>query len=370
MGSILVHLYKGKHRKIFLPLLLVLIISVAVSVYSLSGPAITITQINDDIPRIETNYDYKATLMPNVLYPNGGTVEAGDTMFRKITTAIPINLKSTIDYENEILAKGTHEAKLVIKAGDMWERMFPLEKKQAFEEKGKAIAILEKAYKIDLEKVNAFILQVEEETGIKLPQYAIEVVPNIQGTINYDGKEMNIQEQGKLTFQYSYEEIALASEKVFTSMSPLATTEMIPNTFNLFGFSLPLSRVRIISSLFSLSLLLTIIYVYKRLVTNHAKPITSRVEKINKKYSSRIIPVSEKLNIDQKSILTLDSFKSVLKIADDKELPIFFHNDHQDGSAIYFIVDGDYLYSYVTSITDLIPRTSKRIRKAKTYAIG
>jgi len=370
MGSILVNLYKGKHKKIFAPLILVLIISAAVSVYSLSRPAITTTQTSANSPRIETNYNYKATITPNVLYPKGGTVKAGVTMFRKITTAIPVNLKSTINYDNEVLAKGTHEVQLVVRAGEIWERMFPLAEKQDFEVKGKTITVLENTYKIDLEKVNAFVLQVEEETGIKSPQYAIEIVPNIQGTIHYDGKEMNIQEQGNLAFQYSYDEITLASEKMFTSTTPLPTTEMNPNTIKLFGLTLPVNPVRIISSLLSLLLLLTIVFVYKNIVTNHDKPITSRVEKINKKYIGRIILVSKKINIDHKSILTFDSFKSVLKIADDKELPIFFYNDHQDGSVIYFIVDGDYLYSYETSITDLIPRTAKRIRKEKTYAIG
>ena len=129
--------------------------------------------------QIGDNYDYKATITPNILYPNGGTVEVGDTIFKKITTAIPFNLKSTINSDNEVIAKGTHEVQLLVNAGDLWERSFPLEQKKSFEQKGTEISLIDTAYKIDLGKVNTFITQVEEETGIRPSQYTIEVVPNI-----------------------------------------------------------------------------------------------------------------------------------------------------------------------------------------------
>jgi len=361
---------KGNNKKLFSPLLLVLIIAVTILIYSLSQPATTTNQINDNNPRIETSYDYKATVKSNLLYPNGGTIEVGDTIIKKITTAIPFNLKSTIHSENEVLAKGTHEVQLLVKAGDVWERMFPLEEKQGFEVKGTALSILDNAYKIDIEKVNAFITQVEEETGISLSQYEIEVIPNIKGTIYLAGKEMNIQVQDKLMFQYSFEEIKLASDKTFSSATSLTTNQVITNNFILFGMHFPLSLVRIISSLVSILVLVTIIFTYKYLMINRDKPVVSQVDKINKKYSSRIISISQKVNMTQKSILTLDSFTSVLKIADDKELPIFLHEDQQNDSAVYFIVDGDYFYSYETTLIDPVPVTSKGKRKGKTYAIG
>ena len=60
------------------------------------------------------------------------------------------------------------------------------------------------------------------------------------------------------------------------------------------------------------------------LVATRKKSLFNPVDKINKKYGNRIIPVSQKINSAQKSIITLHSFKSIIKIADEKELPIFF----------------------------------------------
>ena len=345
-----------------------LLLSAAVSIYSFSQSATTTNEKNDNSTQIKTTYDYKATITPNILYPDGGTVEVGDTIFKKITTAIPFNLTSTINSGNEVIAKGTHEVQLVINAGDLWEKSFPLEQQQSFEQKGTEISIIDNAYKIDLEKINAFIMQVEEETGIRPSQYTIEVVPTIIGTINYAGKERDIQVEDKLIFQYSYDDIVLSSEKTFASTTPFSTTEVITNTFKLVGVALPLTPVRTVSTVVSLLLLLTILYMNKDFFTKRSTQNPSQIDRINKKYGNRIIQVSEKENIAQKSIITLTSFKSILKIADEKELPIFYHNVHQDGRTAYFIIDGDYFYNYETPKTELVRSTKKGVGSDEVYA--
>jgi len=370
MREISIKLFKEKNKKIIYTLIVMLGISAAISVYSLLIPKTTSSQINDNTSKIDTSFNYQATIKPNILYPNGGTVEVGDTIFKKITTLIPVNLKSTIRSENEVIAKGSHEIQLVVKAGELWERSFPLEKKQSFEHKGKDISILDNTFDINLEDVKKFIAQVEEDTGISPEQYTIEVVPNVLGTLNYEGKEREFQLDDKLAFQYYYDEIVLASEKTFSSVTPFTSTEVITNSFAIMGLTLPLIPVRIVSTIFSSLILIAFIYAYKNLVSNRVKPMRSQIDKINKKYGNRIISVSQKVNMDEKSIITLSSFKSVLKVADEKELPIFCHKIHEDGNALYFIVDGDYVYNYETIKSNLIHSTEKGIISDNAYANG
>ena len=212
--------------------------------------------------------------------------------------------------------------------------------------------------------MNTFITQVEEETGIRPSQYTIEVVPNIIGTINYDGQEKNIVVEDKLTFQYLYEEITLSSEKTFTSTTSFTSVETITNSF----LGLPIGPVRTASASLSFLLLVLIIYAYKDFATNRTRSIKSQVDKINKKYGSRIILVSQKVKNAQNSIISLHSFSSIIKIADEKELPIFCHRTHEDGSAVYFIVDGDYIYDYETIKTALVRSTEKGEGSEITYA--
>lgn len=368
MRTISTKAFKENNKILIITLVALLIISVAISIYSMMQPTTTTNEFNNNTSQLETIYDYKATIIPNILNPNGGTVEVGDTIFKKITTAIPVYLKSTINSEVEVNAKGTNHLQLVVKAGEFWEKIFPLQEIQSFELKGTEISILNNTYNINLEKVKSFITQVEEETGIRSNQYTIEVLPNIQGTISYGAVKKEILMDDKLIFQYSNDEIKLVSEKIFTSVVPFTTTEKTTNMFNIFGLSLPLIPVRITSSILSILLLIPTIFGVKKLLIIRVKPIKTQVEKINKKYRSRIITVSKELNGAQKSIITLQSFKSILQISDEKELPIFFSKVHQDGSAVYFIVDGDYLYNFETGCEDLVRNKNKDTGIIRAYA--
>lgn len=339
---------KRYNKKLYTIIVILLVLSVGLTIYTFLQPATTTVQVNDNTSLIETGYDYKAEIIPNILYPNGGTVDAGKTIFKKITTAIPFSLKSTIHSKRQVTAKGTHEVQLIIKAGDVWERSFQLEPKRRFEQSGTEISVINDPYKIDLAQVQAFISQVEQETGITPDQYTLEVLPNIQGTIKYSGVEKPYRVQDRLIFQYSMEEIPLASEKSFTSIVSFTFSQVMTKKIEAFGIELPLRFVRISSALLSILLLVTTIW----LKTDSLSTESLEIEIINKRYASRIIPVSQKINIAQKSIFSLDSFKSIIKISDEKELPIFFNKDHKEESAVYFIVDGDYLYTYETPKTN------------------
>ena len=364
------HWIKKNNKILFYILAPLFVLSAIVAVLSVLQPSTTTNEVNDNTTTFETNYNYKAKITPNILYPKGGTIEVNDAIFTKITSAIPFNLNSIISSDKEVLVKGTYEVDVVVKAGGLWERIYPVENEKSFEVEGTELAAIESAYEIDLNEINSFITQVEEETEIRAEQYTIEVVPAIEGTIHYAGQVMPIPEQEALVFQLNNEEIVLISEASFASVTPFTTTETITNTFNFFNTALPLSNVRIISTVLTLLLLIPITYVYKSVLVTRKRTPTTQVDKINKKYGGRVIPVSQNINTDRKTIITLQSFKSVIQIADEKELPIFCYKGHLDESAVYFIVDGDYLYNYETMRTDLIRSTEKVSESDKAYAKG
>lgn len=359
----ILNVLKRYHKSLSKIFAILLILSTILAIYTFMQTATTTIQVNDNTSLIETGYDYQAEIRPNVLFPDGGTVDAGNTIFKKITTAIPFNIKSIIHSDKEVTAKGTHEVQLLIKAGDLWERKFPLEEKQTFEQKGTEISVMDQNYKIDLEQVKTFITRVQDETGINPGQYTLEVLPNTKGTINDAGVEKTFEMQDRLIFQYSYEEILLASEKNFTTMIPFTSSEATAKNFKILGFLMPLNFVRIGSAAFTIFLLLIFIYLQKNSKANPIKSDALEMEKINKRYANRIIPVSQKIIIANKSIVVLDSFKSIVKISDEKELPIFLEKE----KSIYYIVDGDYLYTYEAS---KMQETEKKASSDKVYARG
>lgn len=335
------------------------------SIYSWSQPTTNTIQMNENTSQIQTSYDYKTTIIPSILYPNGGTVKAGDTIFKNITKEIPFTLVTSITSEVPVSANVSHEVNLLLKAGGLWERSFPLEGKQSFEQNGTELPIINGAYKIDLEMIKAFITKVEEEIGIRPEKYTIEVIPNVQGAISFNGTEQDVQMEDRLIFQVSFEEIILASEKEFTSSLPFKTTKVIPNTINLFGLEASPALARIISSFFSLLFAIVIIYLNKEFVANRKKNAPSQGEKINKKYGNRLIPVSNRVEVGQKSIVTLNSFKDIIQIADAKELPIFYYNLQMEESKLYFLIDGDYMYQYEINEIELARSRSRSRGKNK-----
>lgn len=357
-----------KNKNFLYLLVLLFLLSTAISAYTILQPAKTNNQIYENKIQIESRYDYKAKVTPNILYPDGGTIDVGNTIFKKITTAIPFQLTSSITAERQVEVQGTHEVQLAIIAGDLWEKIFPMEEKQKFKQKGLDISLIDHTYSIDLETIQSFITKVEDETGIRSEQYTLEIRPNIEGTINYKGEERAIQVQDILTFQSSYDEIQLAGEKEFSTSSPFTSDRIMTNVFHIGGMEVPINPVRTGSIISSLLLLAAILFITKEHWHARKNQIDSHFDTINKKYRSRIIPVSQKINMTQKSIFVLDSFKSVLKIADEKELPIFYFIDLQNESDIYFLVDGDYLYSYEARKTEVISAAKKKTGSDRLYA--
>lgn len=368
MRKYLFKMIKIKQNRWIVILLPFLILFIVLSFYSIVQPSTTVKQTNENTAQLETDYSYQATVNKSLLYPTGGTIEAGDILFKKITAAIPLYLKATINSEDEVTVKGTLEVNLLLKAGERWEKSFPLEKQQSFEKVGTDVNILDKGYKIDLQNLNNFITQVEEEVGSSPGSYTYEIVPKISGTINHNGVEKDFQMGDKLIFEAAYDEIKLASEKTFTSQIPFTKTETITNTFNLFGLSLPLVPVRIISTILAIILLIPILFNYKQLMKTRVKPKKSEVFMINKKYGKRIITVTQELKGAQKSIISLDSFKSILHLSDEKELPIFLNKKPEEGRPVFFIVDGDYVYSYESASRELVRNSRKDPAISNVYA--
>lgn len=342
------------------------------SIYSWITPRIPTLQSVDNAPRLETTYAYQAVVTPNVLNPDGGTVEAGDTLYKNLTTAIPIDLKSAIYAEEEVLAKGSYEVQLLIKAGDNWERSFPLQTKQSFEGKGKDIPVIDGSYSIDLAQVKAFILQVENETGVRHSQYELEVIPTIQGDLQYADKVIEIKLQDKLVFNYLSEEIKLASEiAYFTAIQP-NESQTLTTSFSVLGLTISLVLLRIISTSLFVLLLLSILFSIVYLDEGPVNAVSSEAERLSKKYGRRVIPISQQIDFTEKTIVHFAKFTSMLKIADEIEQPIFFYENENenDNGQIYLIVDLLCVYTYAPNTDVPLERTTKDFGSGTEYAIG
>lgn len=370
LERILATVLKKNNKKLFLTLLSILLIMGVLSIYSWVTPRTTTLELEDTIPRMETTFAYKAIVKPNALHPKGGTVEAGDTLYKNVTTAIPFDLFAVIRSKDDMVVNGTFNVQLRIKAGDEWSRTFPLKNNQLFDYKGKTIPIIDSSYQIDLAQVKAFILQVEKETGVRHSQYELEVVPTIQGNVEYADIVRDFDFQDTLKFNYLSEEIKLASEKSFSSAIHPNGSQIVMNPFNLLGFSLPLLPVRITSTSLFLLLLLSILFSFNYLKEETITSDKSEAVRFNKKYRKRVIRIFQQIDVEGKTIVPFASFSSMLKIADYIEQPILYYENAIDHSGMYLIVDVVCVYTFVPSMEVSPSIPIKDTGSGKAYVVG
>lgn len=368
LNRILATVLKKNNKKLFISLLSIFIVIGGLSIYSWIIPRVSPSA--DSAPRIETTYAYQAVVTPNVLHPEGGMVEVGDTLYKKITTAIPLEVTSVIRAEEEVLAKGTYDVQLLIKAEGNWERTFTLQSEQDFEEKGTAIAVIDGAYEIDLAQVEAFISQVENETGVRQSQYELEIVPTIQGELQSSGKVTEIDISDKLLFNYVAEEIKLASEKVYSTAVLPAESQTVTTSFSVLGYPFSLLLVRVCSTFLSLLLLVAILFSLVYLDEGPVNAVTSEAERLTKKYGRRVIPISTQIDVEGKTIVPFASFTSMLKIADEIEQPIFVYEKGNEHGQMYLVVDVLCVYTYTPSTDKAPAKPTKDLGKSKEFVIG
>lgn len=341
--------YLLQHSKIIPALLIGLgIISAVISVFMWSQPANNMAEIIENDVQIQTSFDYQATYKENILYPEGETIEPGEMLFRRITDEIPLQLSSAIISESPVQAEGTHQVKLVIQAGEYWEKELHLEEKQTFKQDGTELNMFHDGeYVIDFELIEDFILDVEEELAIRPDFYSIHVYPNVEGTITSNGVTQDIPFQESLTFQIFNEEIVLASEQQqFKTPLPFKTTAASANTFSIFDLHIPIFVMQVIPTIIALLFILSPIVIKKKSnASDHiAEPLQS--ERIAKKYHKRLFPVLSKIDVQESTIVHLPSFIHVLEIADSKDLPIFYYADANSQNHLYFVIDEGFIYQF------------------------
>jgi uncharacterized membrane protein len=293
----------------------------------------------------KTEFSYMANVQPSKLYPEGGLVEPDSIIFEKVTKDIPTTIHTSITSVKNIEVEGTFQPTLTIEAGEFWKKELPLGEKQSFQYKGNEQNIVDGTYSINLNEIKDLIETVEEEINVSPDNYLLKVNPNISGNIRYDGNEISVNEGGELIFEYGYNKITLVSEQEFITEIPFENQKAIENTYTILGLTGSLLTVRVLSIISSIILILLLIYRFV-MVKENKKARTSEAEKLDQKYASRLVTVTKKIEIVNKSFLILESFDALLQVSDEKELPIFRYEDSNKEEVVYFIIDVDYIFSF------------------------
>lgn len=289
---------------------------------------------------LKTNYEYESNSLPDDITSFEGK------LFTKSQKLMKIKISSSLASNEIISGKGNYKIFLNIYAEELWEKTIPLTIRKSFNISGVENTIIDEELVIDIEKLYIDIERISTDIiGTKSNKYNISIIPQIEGVVLYENEELIINSSNEICFEFANEQIILDSEKYYDKEFRIEKYNEVKQNLNILGLKLPLIISRYVFSfiLFTTLIYLIIIVILKKLYT---EKYFCEEEYINKKYYNRFISISEEINFPFKAYIPLTSFKSLIRLSDEKDLLILKYENKINNCIIYYLIDGDCVFLY------------------------
>lgn len=331
-------------KKILYGFIAILWIVLTIFVFNiLRHPIEALKETNENNIVQETTFSYKADMLPFSLNPNGEIIDIKEGAFTKVTKNIILHITTFIKTDNPVSLSGTKKVILKLVAEDLWEKEYVLDRETSFKIDGTDNKIIDSDYIINIGELTSFMTMVEEEIGTRPGKYIFEIKPIINGTIMYNGQEIPIDQDAQTFIDYSQTQIKVSGENKFTKTVPVTTNFIISQRLNILGMEIPMKIAKyLFGSIYSIISIILVTMAVHYLKTNKLSLSESQI--IDKKYHVRLINVMQEVDKLDKDKVVLDSFKSLLKISDEREAPIFSYKGHD--KVVYYVMDEGYIFIY------------------------
>lgn len=328
-------------------MILLICVSLILTLNVIAKPSALEERVIENTIQEKAQLEYKINVIPCTIYPDGGLIRPEGYIITSISDAIAVNIRSDILSDNNIHIKGTKSVTYKIIADNLWEKTFTLEESNEFIIDGTVNEILKAEYRIDIKEILEYIKLIETEISVKASKYLLKIIPNITGEISYNDHVIPITPVPETTFELgsSYFRVIKDNEYEnkyefeYLNSTPFSTIQTKKAQYTIAGKKVPVKVVKSASPLVSAGLL-TALVITTSVQMKKNKDTVSEKDKINRKYKKRLLFLDGAINCTGKTVLSVQHFKALLEIADDKELKIINVND------LYCVVDGDFLYTY------------------------
>lgn len=315
----------------------------------------TPTQIEEPVTigslKQEVAFEHGAVPRVSALYPSPGELRNQATYFTQITDRFFVSVKADLATEPEMTVTGTSQVILNLKAGELWSRDYILEHQKEFEGRGEC-TVIDGTFGIPLADILAFTKQVEEETRVTPNNgYTLSVTPVINARTRETGEPLVTEFSPAYTIELTQREIRPTGEPVRENTASLTETRLVPGTVGALGLQVPVIPARYGSAALTVSCGGLILLMLRQRRRNSVP--MSEVEMINRRYRNRMVTASKGVIEADASVIHLESFKELLKIADETDKSIIRLQEFRDGAKVfrYCIPDGKTLYCYTASDT-------------------
>ena len=332
------------NKKFIYGLAIILWIILTIFIFNiLMHPIEIVEEIKENNITQKTVFTYRADVLPFSLKPTGGLTDIEESVFTKTVKDIVLHIKTSIKADRPVSINGTKKVILKLIAEDLWDKEYILGQEEAFEMDDTDNNIIDEDFIIDIKELVRFMEKIETEIDARPNRYILEITPIIDGTITYNDKEIPIEQDAKTSLNYSQTQICVNEKSGSIKATPIITESIIPQVLNIVGLKIPMKLAKYLFG--SIYLVISIISILMGIYHfDEYRSRLSEVQIIDKKHNKRLINIMQEINESAKDKVILDSFRSLIKISDEKEIPILCYKDRN--KAIYYAIDGRYIFLY------------------------
>jgi hypothetical protein len=299
-----------------------------------------------------TSFDYKAYFIKSSVYKDTVLSNPESFMVEKLLDFISIGINSSIKSDKPLTGKLKSKLTAELSSEDLPEVKELLPEAKIYETTVTSTdsTLINEAATIDFKKyIEPLLKSIEKDMNSRPSSYQIKIKFEVlESDVNFNGEQIPIKGSSEIVFESKNSRLMKISERKYTNEYPMNEYRVIHENFNIFGLSFGVIAARYLFLVMWILIgILESILIFSR--HKVVKPNVSETNIINKKHKDKLFQLSKDININDKQLLELEKFTSLLQISEDKEIPILMYG--KEDSTAYYAADGEFVYKYTATNT-------------------
>ncbi len=307
--------------------------------------------ITDNKITTTTDYSYTANVKQSALYKSSSLDNPEGTIFYKLLDSLVIKINSRINSDKPISGGVKSKVTLELTGEDLSSTVELLPEQKVYNStlgNSNESNLVKDDITINMkDMVDSCLDNIEQQTGYRPNKYNIKLKTEIvDGNVVFNGNKVNLDGSSELNFEYSNGQIKRVGETSFKKDNPINISIVEPQKLSFIGMAIPLKEARYIFITIWILLSTAGAAMIKQSLKDNKK-IVSEADQIEKKYGNRFAELEQRIEHQGRLYLPLKTFRAMMNISDDKDLPILKFVDTD--RVIYYIYDNNCIYSYNAS---------------------
>lgn len=328
--------------------------ALALAIWAFATP--TSRQVtHDTFAQVGATYTYTAAIVPDALYPSGGTAPADSPVFPNITKELTVSMLPTLTATGPMKVSLHMDPVLRVIAQGLWQQDSPLGNPQSFSGNLSGMHLAPSDWSVDVAGISGDISSIEKAILAVPTTYLIVLDPRLSGVVTHGGEREALNWDPRLTFAVQSGTWLVRGPLAFSHRLHFQQVQSAPVAFQPLGIKMSPLVGRLVFGL--LAVLLLALWALLWWPQRAQRPRETPWQRLDRKHRGRIVRTSVNVQSLHRELVYVESFDVLLRMVEEKELPIL--RSESPGTVEYVVVDGTLAYAvrYPRTTPDVIQAT-------------